>query len=80
MHHWRDAFSFAELCTLYWIIFWYNGIMNILDLVNNFSIPLLVAVLTVAFGVLVKIVGFPDQMRKNYKAQSLREFLLHFMS
>ena len=32
----------------------------------------IVAVLTIIFGVTVKIVGFPDQMRNNYKRKSTK--------
>ena len=34
------------------------------------DIVVLVAVLTVIFGLLAKVVGFPDQIRKNYKRKS----------
>jgi len=34
------------------------------------TISVIVGFLTVALGVLVKIVGFPDQIRKNYKKKS----------
>ena len=30
----------------------------------------IIAVLTVAFGVLAKVIGFPDQIRKNYQRKS----------
>ncbi|HIG96837.1 MAG TPA: PQ-loop repeat-containing protein [Candidatus Aenigmarchaeota archaeon] len=34
-------------------------------LVINFAV--VIAFLTVIFGILAKVVGFPDQIRKNYK-------------
>lgn len=34
------------------------------------EIAVLVAFLTVIFGLLSKIIGFPDQIRKNYKRKS----------
>jgi len=36
----------------------------------SIDIVAIVAILTVTFGVVVKIVGFPDQMRNNYKRKS----------
>ncbi|HLD39508.1 MAG TPA: PQ-loop repeat-containing protein [archaeon] len=37
-------------------------------LVINFAV--VIAFLTVIFGILAKVVGFPDQIRKNYKRKS----------
>ncbi len=34
---------------------------------SNLSLASIVAVLTIIFGVIVEIVGFPDQIRSNYK-------------
>ncbi len=36
------------------------------------DIAAVVAVLTVVFGVLVKVIGFPDQMKDNYKRKSTK--------
>lgn len=38
----------------------------------NISIAAIVAVLTIIFGIIVKVVGFPDQMRSNYKRKSTK--------
>jgi len=39
---------------------------------SGLDIAAIVAVLTVIFGVVVKIVGFPDQMRSNFKRKSTK--------
>ncbi len=39
---------------------------------SGIDIAAIVAVLTVIFGVLVKIIGFPDQMKDNYKRKSTK--------
>ena len=36
------------------------------------DIAAIVALLTVIFGIVVKVVGFPDQMRSNYKRKSTK--------
>lgn len=38
----------------------------------NLNIAAIVAVLTIIFGIIVKVVGFPDQMRSNYKRKSTK--------
>jgi uncharacterized protein with PQ loop repeat len=39
---------------------------------SGIDVAAIVAVLTIIFGVLVKIIGFPDQMRDNYKRKSTK--------
>src|SRR3989344_3163621 len=39
---------------------------------SGVDIAAIVAILTIIFGVLVKIIGFPDQMRGNYKRKSTK--------
>lgn len=39
---------------------------------NGVNIAVIVAILTVIFGVLVKIIGFPDQIKGNYKRKSTK--------
>lgn len=40
----------------------------------------IVGFLTVGLGVLVKLVGFPDQMRRNYKSKSTKGLSTAFIS
>jgi uncharacterized protein with PQ loop repeat len=37
---------------------------------NNISFPVLIGSATVIMGILVKILGFPDQFLKNYRRKS----------
>lgn len=37
---------------------------------DNLSLPVIIGFLSVVFGILVKVVGFPDQMRKNFRRKS----------
>ena len=37
---------------------------------SGVDFAVVIAILTVIFGVLAKIIGFPDQIRKNYKRKS----------
>lgn len=39
---------------------------------SSFDIAAIVGILTVAFGIIVKIIGFPDQIRKNYNRKSTK--------
>lgn len=39
---------------------------------SGVDIAAIVGILTVIFGVIVKVVGFPDQMRSNYKRKSTK--------
>jgi len=41
-----------------------------MDLFASITFAGFIAVLTVIFGVLVKVIGFPDQIIKNYKRKS----------
>ena len=43
------------------------------------SVAVVVAILTVTFGILVKIIGFPDQMRTNYKRKSTKGLSTNFI-
>jgi MtN3 and saliva related transmembrane protein len=43
---------------------------DIISLVNLVLITIIVGVLTTILSVIIKVVGFPDQMRKNYKRKS----------
>lgn len=43
------------------------------------SIAVVVAVLTIIFGILVKVIGFPDQMRNNYKRKSTKGLSTSFI-
>lgn len=45
----------------------------------NLNIAAIVAVLTIIFGIIVKVVGFPDQMRSNYKRKSTKGLSTTFM-
>lgn len=45
----------------------------------NINIAAIVAILTIIFGVIVKVVGFPDQMRNNYKRKSTKGLSTTFM-
>ncbi len=36
----------------------------------DFTFAAIIGVLTVSVGILVKVLGFPDQFRKNYKKKS----------
>jgi len=39
-------------------------------MLSTLTLTAVVGFLTVALGILVKLVGFPDQMRRNYKNKS----------
>ncbi len=40
----------------------------------------IVAVLTIIFGIIVKVVGFPDQMRSNFKRKSTKGLSTTFIA
>ncbi len=46
----------------------------------NINIAAIVAVLTIIFGIIVKVVGFPDQMRSNYKRKSTKGLSTMFIA
>lgn len=46
----------------------------------HLSIAEIVAVLTIIFGVIVKVVGFPDQMRNNYQRKSTKGLSTMFIA
>jgi len=41
-----------------------------MELLTSITFAGIIGILTVTFGVLVKIIGFPDQIIKNYKRKS----------
>jgi uncharacterized protein with PQ loop repeat len=45
----------------------------------NITLPLLVGSLTLIIGILVKLLGFPDQFLKNYKRKSTEGLSSIFM-
>lgn len=47
---------------------------------TSLNIAAIVGILTVIFGVLVKIIGFPDQMRNNYKRKSTQGLSTTFIA
>ena len=54
-------------------------------MINEITIPTIIGVLTVIVGILVKLIGFPDQFRLNYKRKSTEGlstafYLLAFLS
>lgn len=51
----------------------------------NFTLPIIIGALTLIVGILVKLIGFPDQFLKNYKRKSTEGlstifFILAFVS
>jgi uncharacterized protein with PQ loop repeat len=46
----------------------------------TFTFTAIVGFLTVALGILVKLVGFPDQIRRNYKNKSTQGLSTAFMA
>lgn len=45
----------------------------------NFTLPVIIGFLTVIIGILVKLIGFPDQFRTNYKRKSTEGLSTIFM-
>lgn len=41
-------------------------------LISEITFAAIVGILTVAIGVLVKVIGFPDQFRQNYQRKSTK--------
>lgn len=39
-------------------------------IINGITFALIIGLLTIIIGLLVKVVGFPDQFRKNYRRKS----------
>jgi uncharacterized protein with PQ loop repeat len=50
-----------------------------MDLLQSITFAGVVAFLTVVIGVLVKIIGLPDQIRKNFRRQSTEGLSTTFM-
>ena len=38
--------------------------------INGITFALIIGLLTIVIGILVKVIGFPDQFRKNYQRKS----------
>ena len=47
---------------------------------SGIDIATIVGVLTIFFGIIVKVVGFPDQMRSNYKRKSTKGLSTAFIT
>ncbi len=45
----------------------------------NWDFAVIVGILTVVFGIIVKVVGFPAQMKNNYKRKSTQGLSTTFM-
>lgn len=53
--------------------------------INGITVASIIGLLTIIVGILVKVIGFPDQFRKNYKRKSTEGlstifFVLAFIS
>ncbi|MEK7185785.1 MAG: PQ-loop repeat-containing protein [Patescibacteria group bacterium] len=51
-----------------------------MDLFSNWTFAGIIGFLTLVFGILVKIIGFPDQIRKNHKRKSTEGLSTTFMA
>ena len=48
--------------------------------ISNLTFPVIIGTLTLIIGVLVKLLGFPDQFLKNYKRKSTEGLSSIFMT
>jgi uncharacterized protein with PQ loop repeat len=55
----------------------YNGFIMFSEL--NLTLPLIIGSLTLVVGILVKLLGFPDQFLKNYRRKSTEGLSSIFM-